>query len=218
MKTSKVFLDTNIYKFSATQLPRLRPRQQTITWGDIVQEVTVHDFIEVDPNEKIQNQELKKEAELLPELAELGKEGALRYCIQVEALLEIWGIPNMDSRSGKFYGAAVEQVEAPVKYGRVVLGGNQDAKEIQFNFLSGLKHTRFTELQKLTGAYQGPGKLNRNQLLDAFHIWCAEHNECDFFLTLDFKLIKMVVNNRSYISTVKLVRPSELLNNIKTCT
>ena len=192
MKPAKVFLDTNIYKFSATQLPRFRPRHQTITWGDIVQEVTVQDFIEVDPNEKIQNRELKKEAELLTELSETGKEGALRYCIQGEALLESGGIPNMDSRSGKFYGAPVEQVEAPVKYGRVILGGNQDAKEMQFNFLSGVNHTRFTELQKLTGAYQGPGKLNRNQLLDAFHIWCAEHNECDFFLTLDFKIQRIV--------------------------
>lgn len=215
MKPTKVFLDTNIFKFSATHLPRLRPRQQTITWGDIVQEVTVHDFIEVDPNEKIQNQGLKDEAELLPKLAEFGKEGTVRYFIQVETLLESWGIPNMDSRTGKFYGAPVEQVEAPVKYGRVILGANQDAKEMQFNFLSGLNHKRFTELQKLTGAYQGPGKLNRNQLLDAFHIWCAEHNDCEFFLTLDFKLIKMVANSRSYISTVKLVRPSELLNTIK---
>ena len=120
----------------------------------------------------------------------------------------------MDSRTGKFYGAPVEQVEAPVKYGRVIIGGNQDAKEMQFNFLSRLNHKRFTELQKLTGAYQGPGKLNRNQLLDAFHIWCAEHNECEFFLTLDFKLIRIVTNNRSYNSTVKLVRPSELLNSI----
>ena len=73
MKPTEVYLDTNIYKFSATQLPRLRPRQQTITWGDIVQEVTVHDFIEVDPNEKIQNQELRNEAELLPKVAELGE-------------------------------------------------------------------------------------------------------------------------------------------------
>jgi hypothetical protein len=218
MNPIKVYLDTNIYKFSATQLPRLRPRQQTITWGDIVQEVTVHDFIEVDPNDKIQNQELKNEAELLPKLAELGEKGAVRYFIQIEALLESWGIPNMDSRTGKFYGAPVEQVEAPVKYGRVILGGNQDAKEMQFNFLSGLNHKRFIELQKVTGAYQGPGKLNRNQLLDAFHIWCAEHNECEFFLTLDFKLIRIVTNNRSYNSTVKLVRPSELLNNIKTGT
>ena len=138
MKPAKVFLDTNIFKFSATQLPRLSPRQQTIKWCDIVQEVTVHDFIEVDPNEKIQNQELKEEAELLPKLAELGKEGAVKYCIQIETLLESWGIPNMDSKTGKFYGAPIKQVEAPVKYGRVILGGNQDAKEMQFEFLSNL--------------------------------------------------------------------------------
>ena len=161
---------------------------------------------------------MKDEAELLPTLAGLGKEGEIKYCIQIETLFESWGIPNMDSTTGNFYGAPVEHVEAPVKYGRVLIGGNQDAKKMQFDFLSGLNHKRFTELQKLTGAYQGPGKLNRNQLLDAFHMWCAEHNECKYFLTLDFKLIRMVANSRTCIPKVELVRPSELLNKIKTST
>ena len=111
MKPAKVFLDTNVLKFSATQLPRLRPRKQTITWGDIVQEVIVHDFIDVDPNEKIQNQELKEEAGLLPKLANLGKNSAVKYFMQIEAELESWGIPNMDSATGKFYGTPLNKLK-----------------------------------------------------------------------------------------------------------
>ena len=212
MELPRVYLDTNIFKFSAIQLPRMRPRKQTINWGGVVQELTVHDFIDVNPNENIRNPELKEEAELLPQLANIGKAGEVSYLTQTETLIESWGIPNMDSASGKFYGAPIEHVEAPVQYGRVVVGGNQSAKEMQFNFLSGLNQKRFKELQKITGAYQGPGKLNRNQLLDAFHIWCAEHNECDYFLTLDFKLIRVIANNILNKPSVKLVRPSELLN------
>ncbi len=93
----------------------------------------------------------------------------------------------------------------------MIAGGFDDPKELQFEFLSGLHHERFMELQKLTGAHQGQRKANRNQLLDAFHIWCAEHSDCDYFLTMDLKLIRMVSNNRKRNLRLKLVGPSELL-------
>ena len=210
-----VYLDTNIYKFSATELPRLCPRTQVLNWGEVEQEVTVHDFVEVNPNYKISNPELKEEVKILPELAELGKEGLVKYSVQAETLFESWGIPNMDSKSGKFYTAPVVNVEAPIKYGRVLIGGGQDAQSMQFDFLSRIQNKRFEELQKITGAYQGPGKLNRNQLLDAFHIWCAEHNACDYFLTLDLKLIRMINNGGAGRVFTKLVRPSDLLAELK---
>ena len=54
--------------------------------------------------------------------------------------------------------------------------------QAQFKFLRSLNDERFRELQAITGAYQGEGKINRNQLLDAFHLWCAEGNGCDLFL------------------------------------
>src|SRR6185369_9023345 len=100
MKPPKVYIDTNVLKFSATQLPRLKPRQTTINWGGHIHDVTVHDFIEVNPNDTISNQELKSEAQLLLKLAELGKSGKVQYAIQMETLLESWGIPNMDSSFG----------------------------------------------------------------------------------------------------------------------
>ena len=89
--------------------------------------------------------------------------------MQVEAEFESLGLRNMDSQTGRFYGAPIERVDAPVKYGRVMVGLGFDSKDAQFQFLSSLKNRRFLELQKITGAYQGEGKLNRNQLLDAFH-------------------------------------------------
>jgi hypothetical protein len=68
-------------------------------------------------------------------------------------------------------------------------------------------------LQKLTGAYQGPGRLNRNQLLDAFHLWCAEYNHCDYFLTLDFNLSK-IANKQKRRFPTEIVKPSELIERI----
>jgi hypothetical protein len=209
----KVYLDTTVLKFSATQLPRLRPKKQKINWGGQDHELTVHDFVHVNPNDSIDNPELKAEAELLPSLAEAGKTGRVNYVIQVETLFESWGIPKMDSETGKFYDAPCEYVEAPIKYSRVLVGAGFDARDMQSRFLSSLKSKRFLELQKITGAYQGPGKLNRNQLLDAFHLWCAEHNSCDYFLTLDSKLIKVLRKQKGRLLS-EVVKPSELMNRI----
>jgi hypothetical protein len=130
MSSPKVYIDTTVLKFSATQLPRLLPRKQTIDWGGRVHEVTVHDFVRVNPNDSIDNPELKAETELLPTLAEAGKRGEVKYVIQMETLFESWGILKMDSETGKFYGTPLEDVEAPIKYKRVLLGFNRDGREM----------------------------------------------------------------------------------------
>jgi hypothetical protein len=123
MRVSKVFLDTTVLKFSATALQRLLPRNISLNWGGKDIDVTVHDFVEVNPNDFIANAELKAEAELLPRLAELGKRGAIEYVINSETLHESWGLPNMDSKTGRFYGAPVTTVKAPLEYSRIVIGG-----------------------------------------------------------------------------------------------
>lgn len=211
MRVPKVYLDTTVLKFSATELPRLQPRNTSINWGGKNIDVTVHDFIEVNPNNLIPNDKLKVEAELLPRLAELGKLGAIEYVINNETEQESWGLPNMDSKTGRFYGAPIKTVKAPLEYSRTVAGGETKSRERQYCFLSSIRHKRFLELQKMTGAYQGKQPLNHNQLLDAFHLWCAEHNNCEFFLTLDFKVIK-VLGLSPKKSTVQTVRPSQLLS------
>lgn len=148
---------------------------------------------------------------MLPRLAELGKLGVVDYVISNETLWESWGLPNMDSKSGQFYGSPIKKVQAPLEYGRTLFGGAVTARERQYAFLCSVKHKRFLEIQKMTGAYQGRQPLNHNQLLDAFHLWCAEHNDCEFFLTLDFKAIK-VLKLSPRKSSVQAVRPTELLS------
>jgi len=100
----KVYFDTNIIKFSATELRRLVPKKvEPIVWGDIVIDSPIYDIKSINPNEKIKNDILRKEADLLPEIAELAKGNTIKLVIHHETLLESWGIPNMDSMSGKFY-------------------------------------------------------------------------------------------------------------------
>jgi hypothetical protein len=214
MHASKVYLDTTVLKFSATVLPRFQPRNTSVNWGGKNIDVTVHDFIEVNPNDSIWNPELKAETELLPHLAELGKLGVVEYFIGNETLWEGWGLPNMNSKMGPFFGTQIKGVQAPLEYGRILAGGETTPRERQYDFLCSIRHKRFIELQKMTGAYQGKHPLNHNQLLDAFHLWCAEHNDCEFFLTLDFKAIKVLHSSPSK-SPVQAVRPSVLISLLK---
>lgn len=210
MDIPRVFIDTNVLKFSATELPRYVPRQTCVQWGDRAVELTVHDIVQIDPNKLIENPELKTEADMLRPLADLGKLGSVKYVIDFETLAESWGLRNMDSERGNFYGAPIEKVKSPVTYGRVVAGGDVDPREHQYQFLRSLNQPRFLEVQKITGAYQGKNPPNRNQLLDAYHLWSADHSKCDYFLTLDFKLIKTLNRSPTKLS-VRAVRPSELV-------
>jgi len=77
MKIATVYLDTNVFKFSATQLLRLKPRKQILNWGGKSHEMIVHDMVYINPNDKIEHPDLKSEADLLPVVAELGKKGNL---------------------------------------------------------------------------------------------------------------------------------------------
>jgi len=205
-----VYLDANVYKFAATRLLRVFPREQTVTWGNRTVTTTVDDFGYLNPNERILNTDLKAEAGLLQKVANMAKSGRLILMVQSETQLETWGLPNMDSEDGPMYGAPVVDGDAPIHYARIVAGGGESADDYQLDFLRSLRDSRFLELQRATGAYQGAGRLNSNQLLDAFHLWCAEHNHCDYFLTLDFKL-QRVLKRSSMELSVSVVRPSELL-------
>lgn len=92
----------------------------------------------------------------------------------------------------------------------MLYGGAGNWEDDQYDFLRSLDHERFVKLQKIAGAYQGRRPVNRNRLLDAFHLWCAEHNGADYFLSLDLKLARLIERSKSK-PTVPVVRPSQLL-------
>ncbi len=204
-----VYVDTNVLKFSATALQRYIPAKQKIDWGGKEIEVVIHKSDLINPNLRIENPKLKSEADLLPRVADLSRQGKVKFVMQFEARNESWGIPNMDSRNNEFHGAEIDLIEAPFKYSRVIAGGGREIDH-QYEFLNRVQHPRFDQLQKITGAWQGKNSKNRNQLIDAFHLWCAEHARVEYFLTLDFKLQKQVFLSKHPVH-VQIVRPSEML-------
>ena len=213
MTSPGVYLDANVFKFAASELRRFVPEETHLTWGSHEITVDVHRLEQIDPNDSIKSPSLKDEAFLLKRVAELAVLGRIRCYVQVETQLEVWGLPNMDSESGLFYGAEIHEVDAPIQYDRVIAVAFRDSHEIQFDFLCSIDHPRFLELQRVTGAFQGLRPPNRNQLLDAWHLWCAEGCAATHFLTLDSKLARLCAGHRSR-PRVRVVLPAQLLGEL----
>jgi hypothetical protein len=214
----KVLLDTSALKFSANFKRRIVPVNRKIrnSRGELVGMIPSEIQI-VDDHERIAGDELRKEAQLLRRIAEAAKDKKLRLFIEQESQIEGMGLPKMDRVTGTFYEAPTERAASPFPYTRAVFAARHDAKNLALDFFKSISDERFKTLQKITGAYQGRDaatgaeRYNLNQLRDAFYIWCAEHNDCDYLLALDFKLVKMVRECRAHRTAVKVVKPSELL-------
>ncbi|UXT57995.1 hypothetical protein FY134_10185 [Agrobacterium fabrum] len=209
---ASVFIDTNIFKFSAVKKHVLRPAKKTASWGGATFETVIHEPYTVNEINKIKSDGQRRDALLLSMLAYAGISDLLSFHIHHEVDLETWGLPGMASPSGQFFGCPIDWVPDPVvRPHRVILGGGKKFKQHSLDFVSGIDHPRYKELSKVTGAFQGNDKpLNLNQALDAYHIWCAEVAQMDYFLTMDYKLKKVV--ERSKIKTsVTITTPEQLL-------
>ncbi|MDX1742178.1 MAG: hypothetical protein R3186_01085 [Ruegeria sp.] len=210
-----VFLDANILKFSAVKKHVFRPRKDTINWGDEEHEVKLHEPYTINELHKIKNEAQRRDAVLLGMLAYAGISGRLKFHIHREVDLETWGLPGMTSPSGRFFNCPIHKVANPMPpQSRMIIGGTKTFKEHKLDFLSDIRHQRFVELTKMTGAYQGSDRpLNLNQALDAYHIWCAECADMKYFLTMDYKLQKVL--GRSKIKTRVAVRtPDQLFREV----
>ena len=215
VSVADVFIDTNILKFSAVKRHVFRPRRDKINWGGIEQEIVVHDMFTTNDLHKIKNETQKRDAVFLGMLAYAGFSGQLKFHIHREVDLETWGLPGMASASGRFFGCPIHEVADPIApQSRIIAGGPKKSREYVLDFLSGIQHPRYVELTKMTGAFQGQDKpLNLNQARDAYHIWCAECTNMNYFLAMDYKLQK-VVGAAKVKTPVAIKTPDQLLREV----
>lgn len=209
---SSVFVDTNILKFSAVKKHIYRRDKVTVNWGGTDLQANIYEPHTVNDLHKIKNDVQKRDALILCMLAYAGISELLKFYIHREVDLESWGLPGMASPSGRFFGCPLHEAPDPASpQSRIIAGGDKGFKQHSLDFLSSIKHPRFEELTKMTGAYQGRSRpLNINQALDAYHIWCAESAKINYFLTMDYKLIRVVTLSKIETS-VKIVTPDHLL-------
>ncbi|QSZ56305.1 hypothetical protein [Rhizobium sp. ZX09] len=211
---ARVFIDTNILKFAAVKKHVYRRTKKTVNWGGTTFEAPIHEPYTLNGINKIKKDEQRRDALFLAMIAYAGISDFLSFHVHREVELETWGLPGMASPSGRFFGCPIQVVPDPIERQRVVAGGGRTFKEHALDFVSAIAHPRYKELSKMTGAFQGNDRpLNLNQALDAYHIWCAESAQMDYFLTMDYSLMKVVA--KSKVGTpVTIITPEKLLHRV----
>ena len=211
-----VFLETTVLKASADTRLVLVPRAETVRWGDRDITVDVHHPVYLNQNVKFLRQGQRERFEdtiALRFIAALAKDGKIKLLSHEEVYIEAMGLPRVFGSGPLFYGAPVCKVRGPFEYSRVVADGS--GHDHQFEFLSRVTHPRYLELQKLCGAYQGEDRPpHRNQLIDAFHLFCAEWSQAEFLLTLDDKLARAISNDKTKSVRVIPITPKRLLTTL----
>lgn len=153
-----------------------------------------------------------RDALRLPLIAKLAARKKIELLTQLESILEFGRLPDTDCPLGRFFGAPITTVNGPKPWYRVIADGRDLKTDHQFNYLRSHPDQRYKQLQIAVGVKPNasPRRI-RNQMLDAWHIRCAEEANANYFLTVDYSLIRHLEGHRRFPPTVKVVTPTELL-------
>lgn len=212
---TRVFLDVSVMQHSIRSRTVLRKRPRPGLGG--------HDLFEIiqeDPTSRKREEPLRTEIDSLSRVAELARRGEIELLFHSETIVELLGnLKFPGPGSSELAAAGVTKVKGPVEYSRFItpfppspLSG-KTWRTMQIDFLKSLDHPRFLQLQRACGAYQGD-HVNESQLVDAFHVWCAEEAGATHFLTNDFDLIDLVKKHKRWPPRVRVLAPSELLSEV----
>lgn len=208
----KIFLDTNILKFASNKHLVRRPEFQTVNWGELEDTVQVFKPYTVSHLDRIKSDTQFRDSVSIPFLAKAGILGYAEFVKTTHVTHEAAGLPWMASATGVFFGCQITNVADPIGAKRMLLGGGRSADEWTDLFVNSISERRYLEICRVTGAFQGDNKpLQRNQALDAFHIWSAEVAGADLFLTMDYKLSRMVKKDTKNRIQIPVVTPNQAI-------
>jgi hypothetical protein len=207
----RVFVDTSIVRYADQERTHLVKQPETFRWGGtlvtapIVRQVTEH------PLEKLntpQHQHTYEDAKLIPVIDDLAKHGLITLLWHMETMLEYQRNRPFPGPPVPDFIERIQLANCPIYYARMIVSPFEKTDE-QLKFLRALKHLGFDEWKRIVGVVADSNN-ERNQLMDAWHLWSADHNHCEYFLTMDSKLIRSVASRRRK-SQLRLVTPSQFL-------
>jgi len=198
--------------------------------GDTVQTISIPGFARKLPFEN----KKQKEVECLPTISRLIKEKRLipyNYTeLKFEDMLGAQGLRNIkgdlfrdiDFKRAKsavdrsyWGGMTLSQCvdrEAVIKFCELLLSLDPE-KIINFEKISSLQpEFQQANLKKLNRFKNICNGLSRKQLPDALHLWTAETNGLNYFLTNDTKFIKVMTKTKRIDLPTPPITPSKLLN------
>jgi hypothetical protein len=145
--------------------------------------------------------------ESLGMIAEMSRQGFVALYESDEILAEFLNFRPAGFGLGKFdvfSEVKIKHVRAPIARGFVIDASYtpNGTREAWHAFLAQIRHPRFLKLLKRTGG---------DHAADLYHVWEAEHNGLDAFVTLDVKFVKAVTKPKALETAVKICTPSEFI-------
>ena len=196
-------------------------------FGSRPQTIEMLNIRQFDPRDNMSNERDRTEAKLLDGVADLALAGDIQFVMDPEVRWEFAGLRDTYSPQKALKGATITLVHPPVNHSRLLVDGHfvtgadslkvklKEIHDLQERSLEALDHPRYVAIRRALGHVPG-SKNSRNILADAFHLWCAEVGEADYFLTLDGRLINGVRGDRKLKLSTRLVWPSGLLSALAT--
>lgn len=145
--------------------------------------------------------------ESLTDIAKMVKDGLVALYESDETLLEFLNFRPVGFGLGEFdvfRGITIKHARAPFARGfRIDASYTPNGARAAWQlFLSQVQHPHYLKLLKHTG---GAHKA------DLYHVWEAEHNELDAFVTLDVTFVNAVSNPKPIKTSVNICTPSEFV-------
>jgi hypothetical protein len=235
-RTPSALIDTSVLRHAVVS--QAATTEETVQWGP--SEVKVN--VAVIKGRRLPGREndwLVEQIRALPTVGRLAREGKLKLYGYVGTTLEEWpAAPGMRGQLGDaLRGVSIRRAEiaidpsylkSSIKFDRTeIMNAIPDLvrKLINFtdehlialqkfaiekNFSDGFKQALRAVPRLRTLCWKSPPK----HLKDIYHIWTAEINEIDYFLTTDCSIIRYFLQTSRAELRTKLVGPSELVREL----
>lgn len=228
----KIFIDNCIDSLSVTLQSVYK--EQNIVWGDTTQNVNIFGF-ERKPLPSADQEWKIKQIVCLPTVRRLAVEEKIKLYTYNELTHEAWKRPGsfpLNFLGDLFAGITFQHVDAAV----------ERSFFFQMEFSEYLKNDEMikfcvwlldSKVEELADRFEGQERypvfllnnlrqverfrelckgLAKKQYPDAFHLWSAEVNEMEYFLTTDRKFIQVMTETKNINLPCKPVSPSDFLN------
>jgi hypothetical protein len=176
---------------------------QTYSWGPLT--LLINMFCDVPRIFRNETRERTVRAqEYLSRVADLARSGRIIPYSSQEIKFETMGRPrhySLAPEDNPFWDIGFERCQLPLQR-TVTFGGIEDRfEEKKEKALASITDVRFRELDRVTGG---------GHSADCYHLWTAEVNRLDVFLTREGKFKRAFQGQKKITSTVEIMWPEEL--------
>lgn len=229
----KVFLDNCILSLSDTVEPAIMKKK--VSWGGNNEIVDIHGYVKKPlPPE---NEKWKREQVIcIPTIGKLGVLGEIELFKNIEIDFEGIKRPCSQRIGNAFENVTINDLDVAIErsyfFQTLAISDHLSNDQVTkfCDFLLKIKPKKIEELIKVVDKLSASMKenflridrfkvicegLSKKQYPDAFHLWSAEVNGMDIFLTTDKKFINAVTKSKKIDLPCYPMSPTELLNKLK---